>query len=286
MICAGPSAVIAEDPAFGFTGGNGMILCIDIGNTNITFGGYEGQALRFQGRCGTDRRKTEEEYALLIEGILRLHGVAAAEITGGILSSVVPSLRAVVRQAMELLTGKRFLVVSSGVKTGLNIRTDIPGQLGTDLVADAVGAIAKYPKPIVFFDMGTATTLSVIDKRGSYLGGMIVSGLRTSVEALAEQAAQLPAIPLSAPSRVIGQNTVECMQSGAVYGHAAMLDGLVARIEAELGEPVTAVATGGLAPVIQPYCTREIILDETLQLDGLRLIYEKNLPRRHENRKN
>lgn len=263
-----------------------MILCIDIGNTNITFGGYEGQALRFQGRCGTDRRKTEEEYALVIEGILRFHGVAAAEITGGILSSVVPSLRPVVRQAMELLTGKRFLVVSSGVKTGLNIRTDIPGQLGTDLVADAVGAIAKYPKPIVFFDMGTATTLSVIDKRGSYLGGMIVSGLRTSVEALAEQAAQLPAIPLSAPSRVIGQNTVECMQSGAVYGHAAMLDGLVARIEAELGEPVTAVATGGLAPVIQPYCTREILLDETLQLDGLRLIYEKNLPHRHENRKN
>lgn len=263
-----------------------MILCIDIGNTNLSIGGYEGSTLRFQGRCGTDRKKTSEEYALLMQGILSLHGVSAAEITGGVLSSVVPSLRQVVRDGMELLTGRKFLLVSSGVKTGLNIRTDIPGQLGSDLVADAVAALAKYPRPIAIFDMGTATTLSVLDRRGSYLGGMIMPGLRISVDALADGAAQLPSIPLTAPVRVIGQNTVECMQAGAIFGHAAMLDGLVARVEAELGEPVTAVATGGLARVILPHCTRAITLDETLQLEGLRLIYEKNLPHRQENRKN
>ncbi len=262
-----------------------MILCIDIGNTNITFGGYEGMALRFQARCGTDHRKTEEEYAMLAEGILRLHSVAPSGIEGGILSSVVPSLRTVMSRAMELLTGKRFLTVSSGIKTGLNIRMDIPSQLGSDLVADAVGAMAKYPKPIVFFDMGTATTLSVIDKRGCYLGGMIIPGLRTSVDALADRAAQLPAIPLTPPGHMIGQNTVECMQSGALYGHAAMLDGLVERVETELEEPVSAVMTGGLAGIIQPYCRRNIVLDERLQLDGLRILYEKNLPHRRENPK-
>ncbi len=262
-----------------------MILCIDIGNTNITFGGYEGMALRFQARCGTDHRKTEEEYAMLVEGILRLHSVAPSGIEGGILSSVVPSLRTVMASAMELLTGKRFLTVSSGIKTGLNIRMDIPSQLGSDLVADAVGAMAKYPKPIAFFDMGTATTLSVIDKRGCYLGGMIIPGLRTSEDALADQAAQLPAIPLTPPGHMIGQNTVECMQSGALYGHAAMLDGLVERVEAELGEPVSAVMTGGLAGIVQPYCRRNIVLDQRLQLDGLRILYEKNLPHRRENPK-
>lgn len=263
-----------------------MILCIDIGNTNIAIGGYEGSTLRFQGRCGTDRKKTAEEYALLVQGILRLHRIDPEEITGGVLSSVVPALRQVVRDGMELLTGKKFLLVSSGVKTGLNIRMDIPGQLGSDLVADAVAALNKYPKPIVIFDMGTATTLSVLDSKGSYLGGMIMPGLRISVDALADGAAQLPAITLADPVRVIGQNTVECMQAGAIYGHAAMLDGLVSRVEAELGMPVTAVATGGLAKRILPHCTREIVLDETLQLEGLRLIYEKNLPHRHENRKN
>ncbi len=262
-----------------------MILCIDIGNTNITFGGYEGMALRFQARCATDHRKTAEEYAMLAEGILRLHSVAPSGIEGGILSSVVPSLRTVMSRAMELLTGKRFLTVSSGIKTGLNIRMDIPSQLGSDLVADAVGAMAKYPKPIVFFDMGTATTLSVIDKRGCYLGGMIIPGLRTSVDALADRAAQLPAIPLTPPGHMIGQNTVECMQSGAEYGHAAMMDGRVERAETELEEPVSAEMTCGLAGIIQPYCRRNIVLDERLQLDGLRILYEKNLPHRRENPK-
>jgi type III pantothenate kinase len=262
-----------------------MILCIDIGNTNLVMGGYEGERLCFQGRCGTDRRKTAEEYALLVQGILQLHRVRVEDITGGILSSVVPPLRQVMQKAMELLTGKRFLLVSSGVKTGLNIHMDIPSQLGSDLVADAVGAAAKYPKPIVFFDMGTATTLSVIDRKGCYLGGMIMPGLRISVDALADNAAQLPTVTLAPPERVIGQNTVECMQSGAIYGHAAMLDGLIDRVEAELGEPATAVATGGLAGVILPCCKRHIHLDETLQLDGLRLIYEKNQQHRQEKRK-
>jgi type III pantothenate kinase len=174
------------------------------------------------------------------------------------------------------LTGKTFLVVGSGLKTGLNIRTENPDKLGSDLVVDAVAAAAKYPKPTVIFDMGTATTLSVLDKQGRYIGGMIVPGMRVSVDALSAQAAQLPYINLDTPNEVIGKNTVDCMQAGVVYGHAAMLDGLIDRVEDALGSPVTAVITGGLSRIVVPHCRRDIIYDENLLLDGLMILYEKN----------
>lgn len=257
-----------------------MVLLIDIGNTNAAIGGCQGDRLLFTGSCASELKKTEDEYALTIKGILELNGCAPQDVEGGIISSVVPALRSVFFNAMERLTGHQFLMVGSGIKTGLNIRMDNPAQLGSDLVVNAVAACAKYPKPLVFFYMGTATTLSVIDRNGAYLGGMIIPGLRISSDALSAQAAQLPAITLSMPQRVIGRNTIECMQSGAIYGCAAMLDGLVDRIEAELGEPVTAIATGGLIQAVLPACRRKLIPDPNLRLEGLLILYQKNQGRR------
>lgn len=257
-----------------------MILTIDIGNRNILLGGFEGEMLVFTSRCASDRNRTEDEYFLLIRDILSMYGVRADQIEGGILSSVVPSLRSVVSSAAERLIGKRILVVGSGLKTGLNIRIDDPGELGSDMVVSAVAALAKYPKPIAIFDMETATTLSVINKDGAYVGGALIPGLRVSVDAMSASAAQLPYITLDAPPKLICADTVSCMQSGAVYGFAAMIDGLSAGVEEELGEPVTIVLTGSACKLIAPYCKREYHLDETLQLEGLRLIYEKNQARR------
>lgn len=257
-----------------------MILTIDIGNMNILLGGFEGDKLVFTSRCASDRSRTEDEYFLLIRDILGMYGVTAEQIEGGILSSVVPSLRSIVTSAVERLTGQRILVVGSGLKTGLNIRIDDPGELGSDMVVSAVAALAKYPKPIAIFDMETATTLSVINKDGAYVGGALIPGLRVSVDAMSASAAQLPYITLDAPAKLICADTVSCMQSGAVYGFAAMIDGLSAGVEEELGERVTVVLTGSACRLIAPHCKRSFHLDDTLQLDGLRLIYEKNQSRR------
>lgn len=257
-----------------------MILAIDVGNTNIVLGGIEQGRHIFSARCSSDRNKTEDEYALIFQGILAMHGVAASDIEGGILSSVVPYLRTILPRAVKLLCGKDILVVGSGIKTGLNIRTENPAALGSDLVVDAVAALSKYPGPLAIFDMGTATTLSVIDRKGNYLGGVIMPGLRVSVDALSARAAQLPYINFTAPERVIGTNTVECMQSGAIYGCAGMMDGLIDRVEEELGERVTVVLTGGLSRVVAPFCRRELHLEPDLLLDGLWVLYEKNQPRR------
>lgn len=256
-----------------------MILAIDVGNTNIVLGGIQDGRQVFSARCASDRNKTEDEYALTFQGILAMHGVAPGDIEGGILSSVVPYLRTVLPRAVRLLTGREIMVVGSGIKTGLNIRTDNPASLGSDLVVDAVAAMAKYPVPLAIFDMGTATTLSVIDQQGDYIGGMIIPGLRVSVDALSARAAQLPYINLAAPERVIGTNTVDCMQAGAVYGCAGMMDALVDRVEEELGQPVTVVLTGGLSRVIAPFCRRRIHVEPDLLIDGLKILYEKNLPK-------
>ena len=182
----------------------------------------------------------------------------------------------VMKEAMRLMTGKTFLCVGAGLKTGLDIRMDNPAQLGADLVVDAVAALAKYKPPLVIFDMGTATTMSVIDGSGAYRGGLIIPGLRLSVDALSARAAQLPYIHLGPPERFIGSNTVDCMQAGAVYGSALMIDGLIGQAEEELGQPVTAVATGGLMALIHSYCRRELHYDENLMLEGLRILYRKN----------
>lgn len=254
-----------------------MLLAIDAGNTNIVLGCMEGDTLRFTARVRTDRAKTEDEYALIFRNLFDLHQLNRRSVEGAILSCVVSELTDVLCKAVETVIKKKPLVVGAGLKTGLNIKIDNPAQLGADLVADAVAATAKYPKPLLIFDMGTANTMSVVDGKGRFLGGAIMAGPRLSVDMLAARTSQLPRIELDTPPKLICSNTVHCMQSGAIYGHAAMIDGLIDRVEEELGEPLASVvATGGLFGRIAPYCKHRIIWDDHLMLDGLRIIYEKN----------
>ncbi len=253
-----------------------MLLAIDIGNTNITLGAYDNDVLRFTARLATVHGTTADQYAVEIKNILELYGLQAARIEDCIVSSVVPSVGTAVSNAVSLLCNIIPLELGPGVKTGLNIKIDNPAQLGADLVAGAVGAISEYTLPCVVIDMGTASTISVIDKNGSYLGGVISAGVRLTLKALTENTAQLPAIDIVAPKSVICSNTVDCMKSGLIYGTAAMIDGLLDRIADELGETPTVVATGGLSKEIIVHCNNEIIYNANLLLDGLREIYEKN----------
>lgn len=253
-----------------------MILVIDVGNTNIVVGCMKGEEIIFTARYSTDRAKTEDEYVLMFMDMFKFNKVEACDIQGAILSSVVPELKMVLRLAVERLTGICPLVVSVELDIGIPITIDNPAQLGSDMISNAVAAIAKYEKPILIFDMGTATTLSVIDKKGNYIGGMIIPGLRLSVDALSARTSQLPRISLDKPEQLIGTNTINCMKSGAIYGNAAMLDGMIDRVEDHLGMSCTVVATGGLIGEIVPYCRRKIILNKFLTFHGLRILYEKN----------
>ncbi len=253
-----------------------MLLCVDIGNTNITLGGYRDDKLVFTARLTSDARRTADQYAVEIYDIMRLNGHAAAEVQGAILSSVVPTLTKSISLAFKKLCGFNPMVLGPGVKTGLNIKIDNPAQLGADLVAGAIGAMAKYPLPCIVIDMGTATTISAINAKGEFLGGAIAAGINLTLEALTKNTAQLPMIGIEAPKSAIGSNTVDCLKSGLVLGAAAMLDGLVDRMEAELGQAATVVATGGLSGEVIPHCKREILADDNLLLDGLKCIYAKN----------
>ena len=255
-----------------------MILAIDVGNTNIVLGGIMDNQQVFSARLASDRNKTADQYALDIQGILTMHKVRVEAIEGGILSSVVPYLQTVIPNAVKLLTGVDLLVVGPGIKTGLSIRMDNPASVGSDLIVAAVAARAKYKAPIAIVDMGTATTLSVVAKNGNYIGGMIIPGLWTSMNALSAHAAQLPYIDLNGPAKLLGTNTIDCMRSGALIGTAAMLDGLIDRLEEELGEPVSPVLTGGVSPLVVPYCRHRFHLEPDILVDGLRILYSKNAP--------
>lgn len=251
-----------------------MLLAIDIGNTNIVLGVINDEELIVSGRLSTNIYETDEEYAMKIHSFLRLH--KALDIDGAIISSVVPALIGTVKSAVKFVTGKTALVVGPGVKTGLSIKIDDPAQLGADLVVGAVAAKEKYTCPIIIFDLGTATTGSVIDKDGNFLGGIITSGVKTSINTLASGTALLPQIDITAPKKVIGSNSIDSMKSGAVIGTAAMIDGFIERFEEELGEKATVVMTGGLGKAIVKNCKHSIILDDNLLIDGLKIIYNKN----------
>ncbi len=253
-----------------------MLLAIDIGNTNISLGLFEQEILVVTARLETCTGKTADEYAVQIKDVLALYGHDVKQVEDCVISSVVPSVGAAVSAAVALLCDTVPLMVGPGVKTGLNIKIDNPAQLGADLVTGAVGAISEYTMPCIIIDMGTATTISVLDQNGAFLGGTIGAGVRMTLNALAEGTAALPAIGISAPKSVIGKNTIDCMQAGIVLGSAAMLDGLIDRIKEELGSNATVVATGGLSREIISYCKNDIIYNENLLLDGLRVIYEKN----------
>ena len=253
-----------------------MLLAIDIGNTNITLGAYNSNFLSFTARLATDTRKTEDQYAVEIKQLLALNEIETDDIEDCIISSVVPAVGKSISRAVSKLCQIVPLALGPGVKTGLNIKIDNPAQLGADLVAGAVGAIDAYNMPCVVIDMGTASTISVLDKQGAFLGGIIAAGVRLTLKALAENTAQLTSIPIEAPKSVIGTNTTESMQAGLVLGTASMIDGLLEKITAELGESPTVVATGGLSKEVIAHCKTNIIYNENLLLDGLRVIYEKN----------
>ena len=254
-----------------------MILTVDIGNTNVTIGGYDNDTLAFTARMATERSFTSDQYAVAVDALLRLKGVDLKQITGAAVSSVVPSVATAFSDALAALFGIRPICIGPGIKTGLNIRLDNPAQLGADLVAGCVGALAKYPMPCIVFDLGTATTAAVLDRNGCMIGGAIAAGWSTTRNALSSQTAQLPLVDLEAPDAVIGANTIDCIKSGLIFGAAAMLDGMAERIEEQLGEPATIVATGGLSERVVAHCKRKILLDENLLLDGLLLIYKRNL---------
>ena len=253
-----------------------MILAIDVGNTNIVVGCIDDRKTYFIERLSTNRTKTELEYAVDLKNVLDIYHIKKTEIEGCIISSVVPQITNIVKLAAEKILKKNAIVLGPGVKTGLNIMMDNPGQLGADQVADAVAGISSYPVPLILIDMGTATTASVVNSKKQYVGGMILPGVGVSLDALTARASQLSGISIDAPRHVIGKNSIECMKSGVLYSNAAALDGIIDRIEEELGEKATVVATGGLAKKIVPHCKREIILDEELLLRGLLIIYEKN----------
>ncbi len=254
-----------------------MILAIDIGNTNIVIGCMDDEKQYFMERISTDHQKTALEYAVILRSILGLYHISEENVNGSILSSVVPPLTNLLKNAIsKVLPEKKCLVIGPGVKTGLNILIDNPAQLGADLVVAAVAAIDAYPVPSVIVDMGTATTFSIIDAKKNFIGGVILPGIAVSMNSLTGNTSQLPQISLEAPKKVIGTNTIDSMQSGAIYGNASMLDGMIERMEAEVGSPLTVIATGGLARFVIPHCKKEIIYDDDLLIKGLKLIYDKN----------
>lgn len=255
-----------------------MFLAIDIGNTNISMGVYDGDNLVFVTRLATERSSEPDEYAVLFHQLFHLYHTSPHDIDGAAISSVVPELSAYISSAVIKICGCKPMILGPGVKTGMNIKIDNPAQLGSDLLSGCVAAAALYPLPCLVIDFGTASKISVIDKSGSFRGCAIAPGIRISLEALSANTSQLPNISLETPAHAIGTNTLDSMQSGAVYGFASMIDGLCDKFEKELDEgPAFSVATGGLAKKLIKSCSRKIEYNRELNLYGLKILYEKNI---------
>lgn len=253
-----------------------MLLAIDIGNTNIVIGVIRDDEIIFKVRIATDHTRTSDQYGVEIKNMLEAFDVRREDISDCIISSVVPPVFNSVRTGVIKMIGKQPMVVGPGLKTGLDIQVDAPAQVGSDRIVIAVAALAEYQAPLILMDLGTATTVEVVEPPRTYVGGIIFPGVRISLEALTSRAAQLPGISLDKPKSVIGKNTVDCMRSGMMHGTAAMLDGIIERMEEEIGHKATVIATGGMAQFITPLCKREILLEKDLLLKGLNIIYKKN----------
>jgi len=253
-----------------------MLLAIDIGNTNIVIGCIKDDNILFKARIATDQTRTSDQYGVEIKNMLEAFNVHREDISDCIISSVVPPVFHSVRTGVVKVIGKQPMVVGPGLKTGLNIHVEVPSQVGSDRIVIAVAALAEYEAPLILMDLGTATTIEVVEPGNTYIGGVIFPGVKISLDALTSRAAQLPGISLDKPRHVIGKNTVDCMRSGMMYGTAAMIDGIVDRIGEELGHSSTLVATGGMAQFITPLCKHKIILEKDLLLKGLNIIYKKN----------
>lgn len=254
-----------------------MILAIDIGNSNIMLGGFDGDELTFVVNMSTEINKTADEYASKILGVLAVHKVVDKSIKGAIIASVVPPLNATIKKAVLLLWGIEALTVGPGIKTGLNIHCDTPSSVGADLICSAVAAHNIYGSPSLIIDMGTATKMTVVNAKGAFTGVSIIPGVLMGLHALSEQTAQLPKVEPTAPKTVIGKNTSDSMRSGVIFGNAAMIDGMIDRINAETGTELSVYATGGSAHLIIPHCKHAIKTDEHLVLKGLHIIYKKNI---------
>lgn len=253
-----------------------MILTIDIGNTNIALGGFDGDELSFVVRISTETKKTADEYASKILGVLAVRGIGKRSIKGAIISSVVPPLNSVIKEAVKLVWGIDSLIVGPGVKTGINIQCDTPSSVGADLISACVAARSIYGAPALIVDMGTATKMTVVNEGGAFAGVSIIPGVLMGLDSLSENTAQLPKVELEAPRFVVGKNTADSMRSGVIFGNAAMIDGMIDRINNELGAELPVYATGGVADKIIPHCRHSITIDENLVLKGLKLIYNKN----------
>ena len=253
-----------------------MLLAIDIGNTNIVLGGFDGDEITFVARIATNAHKTEDEYATKIRSILALHEVDKSSVKGAIISSVVPPLNLVMKNAIKIVYGIDPILVGPGVKTGLNILCDSPASVGADLICACVAAQKIYGSPSLVIDMGTATKILLVNSDGAFTGASIIPGVGIALKALASGTAQLPQISLEAPPHALGKNTVDAMRSGVVYGNASMLDGMIDRVIEEEGYDMPVIATGGLSSTIVCHCKHKIIHDADLVLKGLKIIYDKN----------
>lgn len=254
-----------------------MLLAVDIGNTNVVFGLYDGEQLSHTFRVSTVHTRTEDEYAVLLRELLAMRGLAANVVDAAIVASVVPPLTDVLADAVRRACARDPLLVGPGLKTGIPVLYENPREVGADRIVNAVAAYDRVHGPVIVVDFGTATTFDCISPKGEYLGGVIVPGLRVSLDALLEHAAKLSRIELAAPPVVLGRNTTHALQSGLIFGHAAMVDGMIERLQAEQGYESTVIATGGLGKLIAKHARRIGSVDENLTLEGLRILHERHV---------
>jgi len=253
-----------------------MLLCIDVGNTNIVMGVYDGERLAAHWRIATDAQRMPDEYGLQTLGFLQHAGIAHSDLTGCCLASVVPPVTDLMIEMLADYVGQRPLVVGTGVRTGVAVRYDSPREVGADRIVNAAAAYKLYGGPACIVDLGTATTFDALSEQGDYLGGAIAPGVRVAAEALFQRTAKLPRIDLHRPPHAIGANTVDAMRSGILFGYVGLVEGMVARFRAELGQGMRVIATGGLADVIAAETNVIEHVEPWLTLKGLRLIYQLN----------
>jgi type III pantothenate kinase len=253
-----------------------MLLAIDVGNTNIVYGLFEGERLVHQFRVESARGRTADEYAVQLRALLDMHGVPLSAVQAAILACVVPSLTEPMVRLVDRVFAREAVIVGPGIRTGMAILIENPREVGADRIADAVAGFDRARGGLIVVDFGTSTNFDVVTPKGEYLGGVLAPGLQISADALFARAAKLPRVEIARPPKVLGRNTVHAMQSGIVYGYVGLVDGLVERLLTELGFPAAVIATGGLAPLIAPLSKTIVDVDDHLTLTGLRILYERN----------